>query len=160
MSYSLVIIDMQPEFKAAKGKRVYNAVMCEIKQAIKKRAAIVFVEFGNYNEVPHTRTRKGLRLATSKYDRVFTTVKLQNDGGDKIMNMIVKNNLSRKIRVCGVNTDACVVSSVRGMVRASEKKVKINVIADGCATAFGEEAHEAYLQLMGKLSNVKIERDK
>lgn len=160
MAYTLTIIDMQPEFEAANGKRVYNSVLREIKRAIEKRAAIIFVEYGNLSTL-HTKTRRGLRFAASHYDRVFDVIKFQNDGSVPIMDCIKRNRLSHHIKVCGVNTDACVISSVRGMNKASKKKAKIQVIADACATAnWGTiyDGHEYGLRQMSHLPNVRIKR--
>ena len=89
MSYSLVIIDMQPEFEAANGQRVYKNVLREIKKAIEKRAPIIFVEYGDtFNTDTYTSTRRGLLKAVAGYDRVFITTKFKNDGGNKIMETI------------------------------------------------------------------------
>lgn len=154
MSYTLTIIDLQPFFLTGLDKAVRDNCIVQIKRAIKDRAAIIFVEYNGYGPT-HQDLKDVIRKAA--YDRLYVVYKSTDNGGKEISQLIKKRHLAAsRIKVCGVNTDACVHSSVLGL-RKHLSASKIEVIADACASAtYFKNGHQNGLKKMSKLLNVKI----
>lgn len=92
---------------------------------------------------------------TDDYDRVFITRKGDDNGSHEVRKTIKDNKLpSRRVRVCGVNTDCCVLETVCGLNR-SMKQTKIEIIPKAC-NSFDRHCHKSGLDFMGKLANVAI----
>ena len=136
MTYTLVIIDMQAKFKAS--KKVHQRVLQEIELAKQKNAGIIILEYGGHGPT----NAELLKAAYSNYTKVFRVAKGQDDGSREIANIIrIPNNkrralLSNNLRICGVNTDACVQRTVEALIRHYGIKT-VSVIADACWTNTG-----------------------
>jgi nicotinamidase-related amidase len=152
MSYTLVIVDMQATFNAANSRRVRENCKQEILQAMESNASIIFVEYiGQGPTIP------SLVKLTDDYDRVFITRKGDDNGSREVRKTIKNNRLpSRRVRVCGVNTDCCVLETVCGLNR-SMKKTTIEISPKAC-NSFSNFDHKNGLDFMRKLSNVVIKR--
>lgn len=148
MSYSLILIDMQPYFQAATNRRVLTNCKRELADAINVRAGIIFVEYEGCGL-----TSKALCRLTQNYDRTFTVSKGTDDGSREVHNLILDHNLAAKrLRVCGVNTDCCVLATVRGLT-ARMPRSTIEVIGDACNSDY---EHAAGLSNMKRFKNVSI----
>lgn len=125
--YTLVIVDMQATFGAANSKRVRANCKQEIVKAMESGAAIIFVEYiGQGPTIP------SLVKLTDDYDRVFITRKSRDDGSQEVRSVIYNNKLpSHRIKVCGVNTDCCVLKTVYGLEDLMNPS-KMKVIASAC----------------------------
>jgi hypothetical protein len=127
MSYTLVVVDMQAKFSAANDIRVLIEVEKEILKAMDSKSSIIFVEYRfNGPTIP------SLVQLTDHYNRVFI-VRKSNDDGSREVNKVIRDNRlpSRNIRICGVNTDYCVKSTVFGLSKKI-KSAKLEVIAKAC----------------------------
>lgn len=131
MSYTLVVVDMQTYFSAANDKSVLQNCKNEVAKAMDKGAAIIFVEF-----IGCGRTIPGLVKLTKYYDRVFIVRKDDDDGSREVRKVIKDNKLpANKIKVCGVNTDCCVLETVLGL-NTLMKPSKMKVLAYACNSEY------------------------
>lgn len=147
--YTLVVVDMQSSFEAANSRRVRENCKREIERAMEARAAIIFVEY-----VGQGPTIPSLVKLTDDYERVFITRKNDDDGSREVRKVIQDNNLpAKRLKVCGVNTDCCVLETVSGL--CNRMKAAMEVIADACNSDF---QHLTGLNDMAKMSGVTIRR--
>jgi nicotinamidase-related amidase len=148
--YTLVVVDMQPEFIAARDKKVQLHCKRAIAKAIKQRASIVFVEF-----VDHGDTLPCLTKLTRGYDKVYHVSKDEWDGSQQSLAVIRQNKLSgKRFVVCGVYTDCCVNATVGGLVR-SVPDSRIKVLRNACG-ATDERMHADGLRTMNRHRNVRL----
>lgn len=125
--YTLVVVDMQPYFKAATGKRVRENCLREIIKAVEDNASIIFLEFEGYE-----RTLPELMAPVQNaYGNYYVQLKGIDDGSLEVEETVRKHDLPKIFRVCGINTDCCVAATVRGLT-ARFPKSSIDVIADAC----------------------------
>lgn len=155
MSYTLLVIDVQSYFKAAQARRLINNCKREIRQAIKDKAAILLVEY-----IGCGRSNTSIAKMVEKYDRGFIVLKDDDDGSDEIAETITHFKLPKsRIKVTGVNTDACIQDTVSGLVsKFGRKRLNISIIADAC-NASSENSHVYGLRYMGVLKKVKLVND-
>jgi len=111
--HTLVIVDMQPTvFVAAQKEDVIDGCRRAIKKAIENKNPIIFLEF--YGGRGPTATE--LTSLTDGYDRAFFLSKSEQDGSPQVTKLMRQKKLpKKKIKVCGVNTSACVLSTVKGL---------------------------------------------
>lgn len=148
MSYSLIIIDMQPHFSASNDFNVIDACKAEIKKAIDARASIIFVEYMGAGA-----TNPSLVSLTDLYKKTFLVRKDDDSGATEVTRVIKQNNLAHKnIVVCGVNTDACVLETVAGLT-IRFKKSKFKIISEACNS---EDDHEHGLLQLSEFPKCKI----
>lgn len=150
--YTLAVIDMQKYFlnrfkhfnKPTNG--VLEGCKKEITKAIADKAKIVFVEYSSYGD-----TAEELVQITRDADYpVYYTIKTDDDGGVEIAETIKTQKLSkRKIRICGINTEYCIKSTVRGLLRAMKTSV-IEVISDACGSPWDHEGGVEELEEMSE----------
>jgi len=154
MSFTLVCIDMQQYFTAANGEKVQRACVREIKQAMKKGATILFVEYDNYGPTLPLLTDL---VKKAKYKKVHYLVKDADGGGAIIADYLRKRHLTRSnIRVVGVNTNYCVQATVEGLNHYLNNSY-FHIVADACASRYSS-GHKYGLAAMSKLPNTKILR--
>lgn len=125
---TLVIIDMQPCYKASNFKRVCRTVAKEIKLAIEKRRPIIVVEFdagGLYFP-----THAWLLEMVQEYNRFQLVTKSGDDGGREVLNCIRNQGYRMPVKVCGVNWEACVFETVKTL----SKHGKVQVVREGCGS--------------------------
>src|SRR5271167_52729 len=102
MSSTLVVIDMQEVFAAARKNSVQKSCIREIKKAIRDRAPIVFVEYDGYDPTLPALTSV---VKQANYTKAYHVRKRHNDGGKEIAQFLTKKHLPKlNMRVCGVNT--------------------------------------------------------
>lgn len=152
MSYTLLVIDVQPYFNAANNRRVIRNCRREIRQAIEDKAGILLIEFLGCG-----RSNTGIAKMISNYDRAFVIIKGQDDGSSEVVAAIEHFNLPKtKIKVIGVNTNACVQSTVMGLTRLrTNSKLSISVVADACYSV-SEDDHIIGLQNLHSVKKVKL----
>lgn len=150
---TLVIIDMQKQFYAANKKLIIKACQREIKRAIKNKEPIIFVEYKF-----HGRTMRELKDLVKDYKHKHTTIKESNSGAYQIHNAIQKHNLHKNLRICGVNTDACVLDTVEELngfyCRRNlgwQTAYKITVVADATNAMFYHQYEDAIKHFEKKL---------
>jgi nicotinamidase-related amidase len=137
MSYTLIIVDMQARFSAATKKIVQRNCQVEIRKAIKNNIPIVFLEFEDCG--PTLRSLTDI-VANANYSYAYKAVKPINDGSEHVLSLLRKKKLPRTdFRVCGVNTDCCVLSTVEGLDSKIAKKLKIEVVSKACGSQYCHE---------------------
>ncbi len=119
---------MQPmTFPSARNSLTIKNIIREINKANKEQASIIFVEYGDQDNCPYSPTDDLLKETceklngTGKYNYHFVT-KYHDDGSEQIIDLIDRLNLPQEfIKVCGVNTDACVARTVEGLDKKLNK---------------------------------------
>lgn len=148
----LLVIDIQKQFAESFSDKTIKNISAEIQKAISKKDYIIFVEYDGYEK-----TDIRLRRLVKGYKNFCTVRKSDDDGSREIMKVVNSKRLSKRtMRVCGVNTDACVQETVVGLscLIPSQRKDAIKVVGKACDTAYG--GHKSALRLMGKNKNVRI----
>lgn len=124
----LVVIDMQPEFEAANDLQTINAVAREITKAREAKQWIFFLEY--QNDGP---THPCLVNLIKGYEKVEFIQKTRDDGSYWIHEDCRELDLAPEaFVVCGVNTAACVVSTVRGLSKIFFQNTPVRVVRDAC----------------------------
>lgn len=132
--YTLVIVDMQPQFLASTKKDTLAAVEREIRFAMEKKAAIIILEYRNWGPTNPTITD-----LTDSYQRCAVSEKALDDGSREILNTCKEQGFSnRRFRVCGVNTHACVEATVSGLAKAASRS-RIEVVKETCNDSEGND---------------------
>lgn len=149
-NYSLIVLDYQPHFKAARIKSNLYYCKLEIKKAISNNVPIIFVEY-----IGAGNTIKSLRDLTNSYTKVFTIIKHSDSGAKELAEVLNSINSSTKLVFCGVNTDLCVYDTISDLNFYSESKsdFEIQVIAKACNS---EYSHQNGLTKLKALNKVKI----
>ena len=146
--YTLVVIDMQAIFRASTDKNTVAHCKREIKQAMSKGAAILYVEYAGYDK-----TLPVLTNLTKNYQRKFSVIKHNNGGGKEVKATILKHRLPKtRIKVCGVNTDYCVLETVRGLTEKL-KSAQVQLLSKACNSTSN---HEYGLEQLARLKRVQI----
>lgn len=128
MAPTLIVVDMQPEFDAALNPNVVVGVTLEIQAAVARKSPIVFVEYDEAGD-----THKGLYSLAKGYRKKARIIKYEDDGSRQIIRTIRRREFDLShLRVCGVNTNACVQSTVEGLLkRLPESKIEVAKAACG-----------------------------
>lgn len=166
----LVVVDMQKEYPAS--ELVVNQVVKEVRKARRKGEWIMLVEYDESGRTMYRITRE-----LKGYNKVKKVTKVVDNGAYAILwglTIPYKATLSSwkslnkptpprrisHIKVCGVNTNACVISTVEGLRYLD---CKITVLSKACANIFdgkskeyNQVAHEHALKTMKKWKNVNV----
>lgn len=123
--YILVIIDMQECFTEARHQPTVNCILNLIDEAKNNQAYIFVVKIINQGEIISEINEK-----IKECNFVANISCTDEDKSKYILNEIKKLSLSTKyIKLCGVNTDQCVLYTVASL---SKTTYHINVISEGC----------------------------
>lgn len=109
--YTLVIVDMQPDFEAARCEETIEAVIELIAQAYVDGMPIVVLEYDDY-----CRTDDRVMEALEGTD-YHVVGKDNDDGSDEIFQVVAAYLVPTRFKVCGVNYSACVAATVDGLIR-------------------------------------------
>jgi nicotinamidase-related amidase len=121
------MVDMQPYF--ALEKDIIPQCKREIKKAIAGKEYIIFLEFNNCGV-----TDDALIKMIIGYSNCSIISKCDNDGSFAIIKEMKEENLKyTHFKVCGVYTDQCVLSTVRGL-NGKLKQCTIEIIQDAVKT--------------------------
>lgn len=127
MSWTLVIIDMQDGFHSAKNPYTIKNIQKEIRKAIKHKVGIIVVEYEGFG-----RTLWKLRSLLDTYEDVVYVSKYTDDGGREVYDEIISNRFNRrKLKICGVNSDACVCETALTLAN-DLPYTKVEVVEDAC----------------------------
>lgn len=156
MPYALLVIDMQPTFKAS--EKVLAECLDEIYKANKRGSQIVFLEFWASFEQRleaaqldyHENRTHAVLLMAAKNKTVI--VKYEQDGS-KVAAEFFKREFGYipSLRVCGVNTEFCVCDTVRGLSERSQNGLV--VVKSACHSLYN---HKFGLNIMKRLGNVLV----
>jgi len=124
----LIVIDMQNQFDAANYPDVVYEVGEEIREAMERKAKIFLIEYRGYGSTHEFYLKK-----LNRYKYLHIIKKRKNDGSHCLCNYLKNRNItiSEEIRVCGVNTLACVKETVHGLSNKFPNK-KIHVVLNAC----------------------------
>ena len=146
----LCVVDMQQDFSAASKPETIKACKKEILKAIRRKAPIVFLEWNHCGD-----TLKSLLKLVDNYRWHRIVTKSQDDGSSHLVRTLKDMGRSPKksrYRICGVNTDACVYRTVKGL-RQEFPDVRIEVAAKACNASY---SHTDGLLRMKNLPGIRI----
>jgi len=153
--YTLLVIDMQPEFRASNDVKTLRECAKQIRRAIKYNQPVVFAEFVRFGP-----THTSLTKLVKEYDRSFTFLKNRESGAIEFENVISHFSFPKKIRVVGVNTDQCVLYTVRDLSSGGFSIKEITVISDACNTDTDTDRenknNERGFAIMATFDHVKV----
>lgn len=143
----LLVVDMQDAFKAS--RNVLDGVEAEVKKAVRNKEWIIFLEY--FGDGP---THYRLKKAVKGYKRKSFVKKDADDGSWRLIRRMDRLQLfPPRIRVCGVNTNACVKKTVFGI--AARLDTKLVILQDLCS-ASTKKWHNAGIRFMQKLKGVEF----
>ena len=129
MQPTLVVVDMQPEFEAAFHPNVVIGVTQEIINAKNVGAPIILVEYRDGGQ-----TFDGFFKLLKNYKNKALVRKNRDDGSREVIQAIKRRKFNPyHLRVCGVNSDACVWSTVEGLLGKLNRS-RIEVVKQACFT--------------------------
>jgi nicotinamidase-related amidase len=136
--YTLVVVDMQPDFPAATDVRTIAAVARQVKLARENHCAVVFLEvsyLSRFDMEEFKPTHRELINLVRGYDRYSIAEKLYSDGSWAVQDSCKRRDFAvHHLRVCGVNTDVCVQQTVSGLAKSLPNS-QIDVVQDACNTS-------------------------
>lgn len=134
MPTTRIVIDMQPTFSAANLPDVVAGVAHEITAGRAAGDHILFLEYKGMGP-----THRGLLDLVKGYSRSYRVVKAEDDGSSKIVWAIDRYDLPcDHFRLCGVNTDCCVQSTIYGLLHDRAHvfpNLRIELVKAACGTA-------------------------
>lgn len=125
----LVVIDMQSFFPASNNPSTVRAVMREVEAAVKANQPVILVEF---EPEQVGRTHDCILRLLKHYGAVVSVTKTDADGSREVLEACLINGIpSNQLRVCGVNSDACVLETIQGFLNLAPES-RITVVKDAC----------------------------
>lgn len=129
----LVVVDMQPRFRASCDPRTLQNVASQIRGAIARQEPIVVLEVAVPDTSPiFSRTHKELLDILDDVDNpAFWALKIKTtvSGGNEVLKACHAYGFDqRHFRLCGVNTSACVYETAKALA-LSRPGSKVEVIA-------------------------------
>jgi nicotinamidase-related amidase len=138
--YTLVVIDMQPLFTA--DNITISNVAREVRLARQRQNKIIFLwipYFSAFQADLFAGTYPSILKAVQGYERAHwnETTKLIQDGSREILQTCARKDFpSKRFRLCGVNTDMCVLDTVKGLLAVNTPRIEaIEVVKDACRTS-------------------------
>jgi len=124
---TLIIVDMQPVFRASREPNTIIAVTHEIFMAKQNNHAILIVEYARSGK-SHT----GFDHLLKGYPHKSRIKKWDDDGSKEVIRALIRRKFpTNLLRVCGVNTDCCVFETVTGLL-CRLGKTKIEIVKKAC----------------------------
>lgn len=151
---TLVVVDMQPSFEAAKNAKTIKQVVKLTKEAVSTGNRVVVLEYENYGSTH----KKILDLLNPDFCKV---IKKSADGGHFHVAAAIQdfngfdgmgNPKNYTIDVCGVNLNACVRQTALGLKKLG---FEVNVIKEACnQPSWWDSAEAAHKTLIENGVNV------
>jgi len=129
MSATLVVVDMQGCFDAANNPNVVIGVTQEIMLAKQQNSPIVLLEYEGCGK-----SHEGFSNLLRNYPWKTRVKKTDDDGSAEVIKALRRRGFSNdKLRLCGVNTDACVYATAEGLLKKlSDSQIEVVKNACGC----------------------------
>jgi len=154
----LLVVDMQPKFKASGRGWLLRAVAREVRAAKSAGWGIMFLEYTRCRGVGGVplgqATHRRLTDLAADYDDAVVVHKDRDDGSAAVLHAAERwygtgpgndRHIDGGIRVVGVNTEACVADTVNGLSSAMPC-LEITVVGDACnghgGTAPSNDGHD------------------
>jgi nicotinamidase-related amidase len=152
--YALCLIDLQEEFLDSITENLLKNVEKEVKTAIRLNRDIIVVLYRDCGPL----IREVANLLRT-YPRQRTIWKRDDDGGYEVTAALAM--MPQHVRVCGVNTDACVGETVESMSELFEenatlRRKRIQVVSKACWTDGGKSYHKDMLRTMRTWRQVEV----
>jgi len=129
MKKTLVIIDMQQGFWTANAKRTIDNVIKQIKLARLTNEYIIIVEYLPHTKYETTRPEIMKAIGNHPYIKVYKYV---DDGSKSILAACKLHDYPTDLfRICGVNTNACVRLTIKGLFKKNRTS-KIEIVPAAC----------------------------
>lgn len=145
-----MVIDMQTGFNASSCESVKDSVQNLIIQAKDDNAFIIIAHYMRCGK-----THNNLLNLVKTYTHRSLVYANKNDKSGAIMTKIIKKRIRAPvIKVCGVNTDACVKATVIGLTKILPD-LYIEIITNAC-NDLSLHGHTSGLDTMARLKNVYI----
>ncbi len=149
----LVVIDMQPGYPAALDAVTQWFVKQEVERHRAANLPILLVEFDAHEM---GETFDSIKLLLKGYDRAQIISKSGNDGSAEILRACRRFGYSPlSLRICGVNSDACVLETVQGLVEKLPTCL-ITVPQDACNCLTGKD-NDVWSEDFPSIPNVTVE---
>jgi len=146
--YTLVVVDMQPNFSASNGRRVRKNCLREIKRAMKDGAHIIFLEY-----IGHGVTLPELMKPVNDYQYYCVKSKSDDDGSAEVQEAVFeKGFMIGRFRMIGINTDWCVRATAAGL-RNRFPNSFVEVVEDACDS---NDDHHNGIWFIEQLDNVDV----
>lgn len=140
---------MQKFFPAANNPATVQAVSKEVKAAIQRRQPVLIVEYDPSEVGP---THDCILELVSRYARALRITKHAADGSHQLLDVCILNNLPHsRLRVVGVNSDACVLETIEGYI-SLVPDCTITVVRPACNCLTGD-TNDVWTDDFPKLSN-------
>jgi hypothetical protein len=140
----LVVNDMQPGFAASADALTIYAIELQIRLAKAKNLPIIVVE---YDAHEMGTTIPQIMRHLEGYARAVVVGKSDDDGSAEIFEAVIDNGFwPENYILCGVNSDACLLETVRGLI-ARVPTCRIVLFQDACNAENGKDCpvwHKIY----------------
>lgn len=149
----LVVMDMQPGFKAAQDAITQWFVKQEVTRAREEGRPIIIVEYDPH-EMGHT--YESITSLIEGYDRGVIIPKCDDDGSAEILRTCeAKGFMTASFRMCGVNSDACLLETIQALAEKLPA-CSITVPQDACNCLTGK-ANDVWDDDYQKIPQVTVE---
>lgn len=153
--YILVIIDMQPVFWTAHSPRLRSNIIGQVMKAKKEKAAIIVVEYRTYSwedlQDDERNTFGDIMKAIGDYPITLTVTKCTDNGAPDIIDELANLGwLDKKLLFVGVNYEACVYSTIIGMIQCGLLPSQIGVLPSCCNSKNIEYIADTTQQFRGR----------
>lgn len=125
MSYTLIIIDMQPEFECSSDYGLQETIKELIEEAKDHNNPIVIVEYRKSGQ-----TVPEIFDYVDSYHDCYVVRKSCDDGSNEIDKVVQNYELPRNCKVCGINFGYCVKDTVKGLL---SKGYNVEVVEEACS---------------------------
>lgn len=160
MKYTLVIIDMQVGYAASRHRGLRGNIKIEIRKALKNNCDIVFMTFGSTPIISSLS-----EIALKSPQRFHLVNKIGISGAKEFNELRMRIGLQFPIKICGVQTDCCVLATVRELTEIIPNN-PIEVLEKCCASFVSplnyrvnesaQQLHDKSIKQMSEMPNVKI----
>ncbi len=134
MKKTLVIIDMQYGFNNANAQRTINNVIKQINLAKKENNYIIIVEYLPHINYKATRPEIMMAIGDHAHIKVY---KYLDDGSQPILDACKLHKYPTDLfRICGVNTNACVKQTIKGLFKRNSIS-KLEIVPAACNGYYG-----------------------
>ncbi len=140
--YILVVVDMQKCWPEANNPATIKAVKQQIKKAIRRNCPVISVTipyFSTMDAKGYPPMLKCLSRLLKGYGKHRTVCKgLCDDGAGQVLyaaEELFPSKGTKKLRLCGVKTAACLWAMVQGLCKRAG--VKVNVVRNACHSLVG-----------------------
>ncbi len=149
----LVVMDMQPGFKAAQDAITQWFVKQEVTRAREEGRPVIIVEYD-----PHEmgETYDSIKSLIEGYDRGIIISKSDDDGSAEILRACeAKGFMTASFRMCGVNSDACLLETIQALA-GKLPLCSITVVQDACNCLTGK-ANDVWDEDYPAIAQVTVE---